>query len=68
MELSTPITAIKTEYECDACRNGLMRPTGETLTTTPVRYKHRCTSCSAEAAFTTRYPRIDYNLVPTLVL
>ena len=60
-EIEYPVKAHEIDYTCDECGEGLMRPTGASLMTSPPYYPHVCTVCRKVENFRdTRYPYTVY--------
>ena len=64
-EINQEVRPVRTQYMCDNCRSGLMRPTGIVLMTHPAQYPHECCNCGCRQNFRSQYPRISYELVET---
>lgn len=56
----TPMKVVQTDYHCDECADGYLRPTGVMLASNPPQYPHKCTCCDATKTFRERYPIISY--------
>ena len=59
---SHEIIAIKKEYVCDRCTEGVLRLRYNIgiINTNPKQYLHFCTSCNAEFYLTLIYPILEY--------
>jgi hypothetical protein len=49
------IQPVEVQYKCDVC-GGNVIPTGEVLTSDPLKYKHKCNKCNKEYTFKEIYP------------
>lgn len=63
-EVRYEVQTFVTEYICDECGEGKMRPISKVLLTKPPRYPHRCMKCNAMKTFTGEpYPRTHYERI-----
>ena len=63
METKTEVMTFEVDYQCPKCKNGRLRPTGQTLLTYPAKFPHACNSCEYIETFTGKsYPYLDYKL------
>ena len=60
------ITAVKIEYVCDRCEQGVYRLVSKRPITSAYihKWQHRCTHCSNLADFTVPYPLIEVDGKP----
>jgi len=57
------VKTVQIDFKCPECKDGYLRPTGQTLTTHPPEYPHICNSimCNYYETFKNkRYPYLDY--------
>lgn len=63
MEFSEEVIPVKTDYACDLCGEGRMRPTNKTwkvqTSNTPI-YPHACSKCKHKANFPVNYPYMRF--------
>lgn len=65
MERRQEVRTFETDYICDTCKIGSMRPTGNVLTTYPPIFPHQCNNnmCKEMASFNVAYPFIEHEPV-----
>jgi hypothetical protein len=60
MQVETIVLTVRVEQVCDKCKEGVMRPSGMALMSSPAKYPHFCTVCGAHENFNKTYPAIEY--------
>lgn len=56
------VKTYKTYAYCEKC-GGVMEPTGQVYTTSPLRFPHECRDCGYSETFLEVYPKIVYEEV-----
>jgi hypothetical protein len=54
------VKTVQVDMACGKCGNGVMRPTGRVLMSSPPWYVHECSNCKAWENYRQRYPYIKY--------
>jgi hypothetical protein len=57
MESKKLVNTYIVDYECPECGEGVLKPTGEVLTSFPAQYPHKCTHCNHTETFRETYPK-----------
>lgn len=60
MENFKEVKVFQVNMECDKCKKGSMKVTGETILTYPPQYEHKCDCCGNIVCYPICYPRIVY--------
>ncbi len=60
METQHDVKPVKVEYCCDKCPNGKLVSTGGSTNIDPVKFYHRCNTCTEFKVLDKIYPRIEY--------
>jgi len=61
MERIYEVTVYRVELICDACGQGLMKPTGTMIGGWPPKFPHQCTECLATNNYLLeQYPKTVY--------
>ena len=55
------VVSYKVRMVCDKCGAGYMMPTGEVMTTFPLKYPHKCSQCGFLDSYLDVYPRMEYH-------